>query len=243
MKDLIEGIVISERSYGETSKIINILTKDHGIVGCMAKGAKTLKSNLRSVTTKLTYGYFSMNKKEDKLSLLVSVDVVNSFINIRKDINKISYAGYLLELSEQVMKQSKSSKIYELLINSLIKINEGLDSEVIISILELKYLEFLGVLPILDSCSICGTKNNIATICGNRGGYICSNCLKNEKIVSEKTIKLIRMFYYVDISKIDKLDISIEVKKEINEFLNDYYDKYTGLYFKTKNFLKKLTKK
>ena len=64
--NIVEGIVISETSYGETSKIINILTKD-GIIGCMAKGAKGLKSNLRSVTTKLTYGRFIINKKEDKL--------------------------------------------------------------------------------------------------------------------------------------------------------------------------------
>ena len=77
--ELIEGIVISEKSYGETSKIINILTKDNGIIGCMAKGAKQLKSNLRNGTTKLTFGYFGMNKKEDKLSTLTSVDIINNF--------------------------------------------------------------------------------------------------------------------------------------------------------------------
>ena len=52
MKDVIEGIVVSEVSYSETSKIINILTPT-GIIGCMAKGAKGLKSNLRIGTTKI----------------------------------------------------------------------------------------------------------------------------------------------------------------------------------------------
>lgn len=237
MKDNIEGIIISETSYGETSKIINILTKD-GIVGCMAKGAKTLKSNLRSVTTKLTYGNFIINKKDDKLSLLISVDVINNLNEIKKDIVRTSYAMYLLELSEQVIKQNRDSKIYQLLIESLEKINEKFDPAVITNILELKYLEYLGVLPILDSCSICGSKTNIATLCGSRGGYVCKNCLTNEKIVKEKTIKLIRMFYYVDIKKIDKLEISNEIKTEINEFLENYYDRYTGLYLKSKKFLK-----
>ena len=48
------------------------------------------------------------------------------------------------------------------------------------------------------------------------------------------------MLLYVDISKITKLDVSNEVKNEINNFLNDYYDRYTGLYLKSKNFLKKI---
>ena len=87
-----------------------------------------------------------------------------------------------------------------------------------------------------------GSKTSIATISGSNGGYICNNCLTNETIVDEKTIKLIRMFCYVDISKISKLEISDKVKLEINTFLEDYYDKYTGLYLKTKDFLKNLNR-
>ena len=82
------------------------------------------------------------------------------------------------------------------------KINEGYDPMVITNILELKYLSYLGVMPVIDKCSICGTNKSIATLSSDKGGYVCNNCLTNEKIVNEKTIKLIRMLYYVDISKI-----------------------------------------
>ena len=60
--------------------------------------------------------------------------------------------------------------------------------------------------------------------------------------MSEKTIKLIRMFYYVEIDKISKLDISKQSEMEINNFLTDYYDRYTGIYLKTKDFIKNLNK-
>ena len=70
----------------------------------------------------------------------------------------------------------------------------------------------------------------------------CQKCLENDKIVHPKTIKLIRMFYYVDISKIDKIEISDNIKNEINEFVDDYYDRYSGLYLKSKQFLKNITK-
>ena len=62
-----EGIVISDIDYKESSKIINVLTKDDGIVGIIARGTKRVKSNLSSVSTKLTYGYFHVNYKENNL--------------------------------------------------------------------------------------------------------------------------------------------------------------------------------
>lgn len=240
IKDII-GIVISEQDYKESSKLVKIITKD-GIVSMIAKGSRKLKSDLRISTTKLTYGTFTMYYKEDSLSTLTSVDIIDNFKNIKKDIIKISYASYLLDLAVQVIKQNKVEDVFNILVDSLKKIDEGFDSMVITNILELKYLDYLGVMPIIDECSICGSKTSIATISGRDGGYVCNNCLTNELIVDEKTIKLIRMFCYVDISKISKLEISDKVKLEINNFLNEYYDKYTGLYLKTKDFLKNLTK-
>ncbi len=238
----VEGIVLDERAYGETSKIINVLTKDYGIIGMIAKGARSLKSELRSTTTKLTYGLFHIYYKEDKLSTLTSVDVLNRFKNIQKDITKISYATFALDLARQVVKQYYTQAIYEMLIAALLKIDEGFDPLVITNILELKYLEYLGVMPIVEACSVCGNKEGIVTLSVERGGYVCQNCHTNEKIVDVKTIKLIRMFYYVDISKITKLEISNSVKEELNSFLNDYYDKYTGIYLKSKNLLKDLNR-
>ena len=238
----VEGIIASETSYGETSKILNIITKEHGLIGVIAKGCKSIKSPLRSVTDKLTYGSFIIYYKEGKLSTLKEVSILNSFRHLKKDIISISYATYILELSEGVIKQSKNTKIFDLLVDSLLKIDEGFDPLVIMNILELKYLDFLGVMPILDGCAICGNKHGIVTLSSYRGGYVCDNCFTNEKVVSEKTIKLIRMFYYVDISKISKLDISMESKNEINMFLDDYYNRYTGLYLKSKKFIKNLQK-
>lgn len=238
----VEGIVLNTRDYGESSRILNVLTKEYGLIGIMAKGCKRLKSDIKGVSEKLSYANFNIYYKEDKLSTLASADVINNFYNIKKDITKISFASFLLELTEQVVKQNNSTDIYDLLINSLIKINDNFDPLIITNIVELKYLDYLGVMPIIDGCSICGNNTSIATLSSSKGGYICNNCLTNEKLVSDKTIKLIRLFYYVDISKISKLEIGNLEKKEINEFLDEYYDSYTGLYLKSKNFIKNLNK-
>jgi len=234
----IEGIIIKETLYGETSKIIDVYTAE-GIIGIMCKGAKTLKSPLRATTLKFTYAKFIIYYKENKLSLLKSVDVINPLNAIKNDIVLLSYLNYLTELTNQVVKQAFEN-IYEDFISTILKINEGLDPLIMCNILEIKYLDYLGVGLNLNACINCGRTKNIITIDGDRGGFICSDCYQNETLVEPKTIELLRMYYYVEIKSITNLRISDKVKKEINNFLNTYYDRYTGLYLKSKNFLKKL---
>lgn len=231
------GIVVSETNYSESSKILNILTEKYGRVGVISKGCRNMKSKLRGVSRKLVYGTFHIYYKENGLSTLISVDVKNSFPKMMMNLSAISYASYILELIDQVVKQNEEDNLFCLLAAALEKIEQGLDPLVITNIIELKALEYLGVRPNIDCCSICGSDKAIVTLNSDMGGYICNECYHNEPLVSDKTIKLIRLFYYVDLEKISKLEVSDLVKKEINTFLDHYYTKYTGLYLKSKNFI------
>ena len=159
MIEEISGIVINEIDYGETSKILTLLSKEHGLISVISKGCKNIKSPLRSVSAKMTYGVFQIYYKENKLSILSDVDIINYFKNIKKDIYKLSASTYLMDLAMQVCKEN-SKDVYETLINSIIKIEEGFMTQPLVNIVELKFLENLGVLPILDSCAICWDKEN-----------------------------------------------------------------------------------
>jgi len=235
----VNGIKINERPYKESSKLLDIITKEYGIIGVIAKGSKSIKSKLRSVTTKLTYAEFLINYKEGKLSTLIDANIIDPLFDIRKDLLKISYASFMLDLTSQVLKENNNKNIYDLLISSLLKINDGLDSGLICNILELKYLSYLGIAPNFDNCNICGNPK-IVTLSVTSGGFVCSKHQTNEKIVNPKTLKIIRQLYYVDIDKLDKISVHDDIKKEINDFIDEYYDMYTGLFLKSKEFLNQI---
>lgn len=238
----VEGFILSVTPYGETSKIINVYTKEYGIIGIMCKGAMGVKSKLRSVTQKFTYGKFNIYYKKDKLSTLVSVDIINPLKNILSDIILISYVSYISELVSQVLKQTNEKVIYEDFINALLKIEEGLNPIVMTNILEVKLLDYLGVGLNLTSCIVCGNKKEIVTLSSEKGGLICKNCYTNERIVPISLVKVLNMYYLVDIKSISKLSLKENVISEINRFLTIYYDDYTGLYLKSKDFLKTIEK-
>ncbi len=240
MIEKVEGIIISEVAYGDTSKIINIFTKEHGIIGVIAKGAKSMKSRLRAVTTKFTYAYFHVYYKKDKLSLLKEVDIINSLSNIKKDLKLIGYMSYVTELSTQVFKQNSEDNIFALYIEIVKKLNEGLEPIVLSNILEIKYLDYLGISLNLNSCINCGNKKDIVTVDPDQGGYVCKNCYRGERIVPLTIIKLLRMYYLVDIKTITSLNIKVENIEQVNYFLTKYYERYTGLYLKSKDFLEQI---
>ena len=52
MNTEVDGFVLSEIPYGESSKIINVLTREYGVIGIMCKGAKSLKNRYRVPTMK-----------------------------------------------------------------------------------------------------------------------------------------------------------------------------------------------
>ncbi len=237
-----EGIVLGETNYSESSKILRVFTKDYGLISIMSKGCRNLKSKLRGISSKMTYADFCIYYKENGISTLISADCKDTLRNVFRNIDSISYASYLLELTEQVYKHSMESSIYDLLIATILKINQGFDSEILTCIYELKMLDYLGIRPMIDGCAICGNTKNIITISTTDGGYICQNCYHDGKIYNRKTIQLLRMFIYVDISQISKIDIKPEIKKELIEFITEYYDQYSGLYLKSRNFLKNLAK-
>ena len=234
MNVVTKGIVLSETSYGESSKILNILTEDYGLIGVISKGSKNIKSKLRGISGKMAYAEFTISYKEKGLSTLVDGDILNSFKNIFYNIKKASYTFYLMDLVKQVLNENNDKRLFNLLRDALVRINDNFSEELVSNIVELKLLDFLGVSLNLSECSICGS-NEIYTIDIKNGGVICKDCYTEGYVFQEKTIKLLNLLYNIDLSKVTSLEITDNsVISELNDFIMEYYNTYTGIYLRDK---------
>lgn len=232
----IRGIVVSEVPYKDSSKVLNILCEE-GVIGVISKRCKRINSPLRVISNKLTLGEYVIYYNESKLSTLKEGSILDNFNNIKNDLNKISHATYITDLVNQVMKQNADPTVFSLYLSALKKIDEGINETVVMNILEIKLLDYLGVGINLNGCAKCGSTREIVTIDPDVGGYICKNCYTNEIIYDERVRKMLRMYYLVEIDSIKELKIKDYVIDSINKFLSVYYDRYTGLYIRSKEFL------
>lgn len=235
-----KGIVLKETPYSETSKVLNVLTSDYGLIGILSKGCKNMKSKLRGISNKMVYAEFTIKYKETGLSTLVEGNYIHPFKNIFNDIKKANYSFYLMDLIYQVLVENNNKNLFPLLEQGLIKINNGLSPELISNIIELKLLKYLGVNLNLDNCVICNS-DNIFNLDINNGGVICKDCYHEGFVFNNKTIKLLKLMKNLDLSKITNLEITDEsIFLEVNDFLHEYYSTYTGLYLHDKRKFNKL---
>ena len=240
MRTEIEGIIISETPYGDTSKIINVLTPNNGIVGIMIKGARTLKSPFCASTGNITLAKFYIKYNKDKLSYLNDISIINNFRRIKTNPVLIAYASYFIELIKELNKQNQEN-LYQLLKASLIKLDNGLNPKALKIILEIKILVNIGVEPNFTECTECGNKK-ITTISSYHGGALCSKCSHEIYQTDLLTPQIAEYFKTLNIEKIKELNIPARTIKELEIFLDDYLDRFTALYLGSRKFLKSIDK-
>lgn len=245
MLQKIEGLVLRTTDYGESNKIVVIFTRENGKIGAMARGAKKPNSRLASVSQPLTYGHFLVMLGSG-LGSLQQGEIIHPLKSLKQDIFLTAYASYLVELTDKATEERKRNPyLFELLIQTLTYMDEGLDPQVLTNIYEMKLLHSFGLYPILDGCAICKETEGTFAFSIKEGGFICHRCIHNDPHhlkISPSVARLLRLFYYIDIHRLGSINVKDETKREIKKVIDAYYEEYSGLQLKTKKFLTQLEK-
>ena len=235
-----EGIVIRTTDYGETNKIVTLYTGEWGKVAVMARGAKKTNSRLSSITQLFTHGYFLVQRGSG-LGSLQQGEIITSMRSIGEDIFLTAYASYIVELTDKCTEEKKPNPFhFELLYQTLNYMNEGYEADILMNIYEMKMLNVLGLFPILNQCSVCGNTDGHFSFSIREGGFICHRCLDKDPYhfkLSPASVKLLRLFYYFDLTRLGTISVKNETKAELKKVITAYYEEYSGLYLKTKKFL------
>lgn len=235
-----EGIVIRTTDYGETNKIVTLYTREFGKVGVMARGAKKPNSRLAAVTQLFTYGQY-LFQASTGLGGLQQGEMISSMRAIREDIFLTAHASYIVDLTDKVTEDREPNPfLFELLLQTLNYMNEGYDLEILTNIYEMKMLNAQGLYPILDRCVNCGSAEGDYNFSIKEGGILCHRCFEQDPYrikTSPGTVRLLRLFYLLDLNRLGNISVKPETKAELKKVISAYYDEYSGLYLKTRRFL------
>ncbi|KAB7708737.1 DNA repair protein RecO [Bacillus aerolatus] len=245
MLQKIEGIVIRTSNYGETNKIVTIFTREKGKLAFMARGAKKPNSRLSSVTQPFTHGSFLAHSGSG-LGTLQQGEMLSSMRHIREDLMATAYAAYMAELLDKSTEEKQPNPyLYEFFEQSLHYLNEGYDAEILTNIFEMKMLQVIGLRPELSSCVNCGSQEGRFAFSIRENGLLCHRCFDIDPYLlplSPAAVKLLRLFYFFDLSRLGSINVKEETKKELRAAISMYYDEYSGLYLKSRRFLDQMEK-
>ena len=236
----VEGIVLKETLYGETSKILQVLTNKYGLISIIAKGASSYKNNLRSLALPFLYAKFLINYKKDKISTLKGGKIIKLYGSGSNDIKIYAYLSYLSELTYKVLQENNDKDLFFILKNSLDKIIEGFNANVIKNIVEFKYLDYIGITPDLDICHKCMQHKDAFALDGKIGGFVCKDCYTNEKKIPTDFSKILKRYQNVDISEIKEIKLAKENEEIVSEFLKEYYESFSAIRLNSDSLLKML---
>ncbi|MDO5724792.1 MAG: DNA repair protein RecO [Tissierellia bacterium] len=224
-----EGIVLSENRYKDSSKFLNVLTKDFGKITINAKGAMRPKSKILSSSQTLAQSKFVLSKYNDTFYIIDS-SYIRGYNMYSNNIEKLVTALYFSELVDKSLMQNEPNEfIYTFLESAMLKLKET-DANIRIFKLafDLKYISYLGYRPILERCVDCGkkpTENMFFSV--EDGGLICNNCLifhDNYVKLSIENINLLNLLLYTKFSDLNEIPNTentelIKLDKIINSFI------------------------
>lgn len=238
-----EGIVLKARAYGESNKIVTLMTREAGKVAVMARGAKKPTSRLAGVTQPFMHGSFLVQRTSG-MGTLQQGEHFNAMRHVQTDIIATAYASYIVELVDRLVEEGNPEPFaYEVLLQALSAINEGYDPEAITLFVDWKMLPYTGVQPILHACAACAAVDGEFAFSFTQGGFLCHRCFQLDPYIirlSPTQLKLIRMFYSVSIDQVGKLELKPQTKSFIKKIVTTIYEEQTGIRLKSRSFIEQL---
>ncbi|MFC2948383.1 DNA repair protein RecO [Virgibacillus sediminis] len=245
MLEKIDGIIIKTTDYGETHKIVTIMSKKIGKFSAIAKGAKKPKSRMAAVTQPFIYGQFFVYLNKG-LSTLQQGEIIHSFRPIREDIIKTAYTAYITELTEKLMdSQIPDPSLFDQLHYTMEWVEKNEDVEIPVMMYEMKLFARGGFAPSVSRCANCGGNEPPFSFSIAEGGLLCSKCkgLDPDAIpLSESVAKLLYIFAKIGLERVGRISVKPENQRLLRRILDAYYDQYGGYYLKSKKFLGQLDK-
>jgi DNA repair protein RecO (recombination protein O) len=176
-----KGIVLRSIRYGEADRILDLYTRDAGLVSAIAKGIRRTKSRFGARLEPLSCVDFVAYQGRT-LHTVTQAETLRSFHGIREDLARFEAAAGMVGSVRALSGGDEADRrVFNLLYNGLDTL-EGAESgfEAVEASLGLKLSILAGYAPQLDVCLACETDLDEAPeplhFAPHLGGVLCAGC-------------------------------------------------------------------
>lgn len=240
----VEGIVLYHRRHRERDFLVKIYTKRFGKVMFFVRGSKKQQNEMMQAIQPFARATYIADIREGGLSFLRGSKDLETYRELQIDIFKNAYATYICALADAAIEDKTAHlDMYYQVEHSLNLLNEEYDPEVIMNIIEIKFLRYFGVSPNFVACGVCGKSEGIFDFSDKYHGIICSDHFFEDPRrlhVDPRAMHIIRLYSVIKLDKIGDISIKSETQLEIKRLIEHIYEQSVGLKLKSKKFIDNL---
>lgn len=174
--------------YGETSKILKLLSPDAGLVSAIARGARSAKARTGPRLDLFAAGSATLLTRATRdLHPLTSFDVTDPHAALSRDVGKFAAASALTEIVLRCAPPEPHPEIFEALTAGLDALEHaGPDDAATVALLACwGIVAALGFAPALDRCVVCGEPTEGAlAFSAMSGGALCDTHRRGTRTAS-----------------------------------------------------------
>lgn len=243
MKEQIEvkGMVISQSPIGEYDRRVVLLTLEKGKISAFARGARRPNSRLIGASQPMTFGTFYLYAGKNSYTL-VSADIDNYFPELKKDLLKVTYGTYFLELASYLTRENNDEReILKLLYQSLRVLERGkMPGKLVRCIYEIRILTAFGEGMQVFECALCGKTEDLSHFSSIKGGCLCSDCRKysaDRMILANGALYTLQYIIATPVEKLFSFLVSEEVLMQLTKISRNSLRQYVREEFKSLEML------
>ncbi|MGB2630538.1 MAG: DNA repair protein RecO [Candidatus Omnitrophota bacterium] len=241
-----EGIILRKFFLRETSYILVVFTREYGKIRGVLKGVRSPYPQFAGnyeIFTKCQLLFYK--KKKSSLDLITRCEALDFFLPVRKEIERLTYANYFIELVDVVTSDyDANEELYKSLVESLQLLATKASAKRVSRIFELKLLKAIGMAPHLEECVACGAPEPDGFCFSVKdGGVKCRQCAEDDAAslkISLGTVNFMRKVLASPMTRISHVKVSRGVGKQTERILGKFLQYHVGRPIKSLDFLGQL---
>ena len=182
MKGTCDGLVISEREYGDNDCLMTVLTAEHGKMIMIVKGVRSITSKTRSLCRLFTYANYEFYEKNGRRWVSGGC-VIRDFFDMSLNIEGYALASYIVQLASEITGEGVPAEaVLRMTLNSLHAIEKGLKPLYLIKgAYEVFAARESGFAPDMSGCSECDSPiDKEGWLDVMNGRLICAKCFSEK---------------------------------------------------------------
>ncbi len=177
------AVVLRAVAYGEADRIVTLLTRTHGKLSAMARGARKSRKRFGAALGLFVVGEAILRERRGaEMLALDAFDPLRDHSSVGGDVIRLAHASYATELVRELTEPRHADPaLFDLLCDLYAVVAAAAPAADTLRAFELALLDELGLKPVLERCTVCGAEGASldqpgAIVDPGRGGVVCVTC-------------------------------------------------------------------